>query len=276
MPNNIIFSIVLNLLLSVCFIAILVTGLYFFKRFSFSKPYPLFPTKKKENSILTIGIIGDSWATFKKLDDIVHSVLLENGYENQILSSGQSGAKTKLIYQNIFKSNETKYSSRSVIENVPDYCIVLAGTNDAVGQMGPSYYSHHLVKIIRLLLAYKIKPVILTLPKVGIKNSQQTLNILQRWRNIISAYFNNKGELQNVETYRKRFNELIGKEKLSDKIIMIDFDLVCEGYKKDSEFYKNPIHLSKKGNKKLGYFIAQRLVKELKMKEKKTSAKKDN
>jgi lysophospholipase L1-like esterase len=261
------FSIIFSVISILCLLIILTTAIYFLERFSYSKPFPLFPSKKKDKSILTIGIIGDSWATFNKLDDILHTALLENGFENRILSSGQSGAKTKLIYQNLFKNNNIKYSSKFIIENGPDYCILLGGTNDAVGQMGPNYYSHHLIKIIQLLLFYKIKPIVVTLPKVGIKASHKTLNVFQRWRNRLSAFFNNKGNLDNIESYRLRLEQLLVKEKLKDKIIEIDFDLVCEGFMKGSELYKNPIHLSKIGNKKLANFIAQELIRELKNKD---------
>lgn len=269
-------SLILNIITICCGLSILIITIYFLKRFSYANQRPLFPTKKRNVSYVTVGIIGDSWATFKKLDDILHSVLLENGYENQVLSSGQSGAKTKLIYQNLFKETHIKYSSKFIIENVPDYCILLGGTNDAIGQMGPNYYSHHMIKIIRLLLFYKIKPVVLTLPRVGIKASQGTLNIFQKWRNAISAYFNNGSKLENIDSYRNRLECLLMTEKLKDKIIMIDFDLACDGFKNGSELYKNPIHLSKKGNKKLGYFIAQELIKELKNKEEITSTIKRN
>ncbi|MEO9209930.1 MAG: SGNH/GDSL hydrolase family protein [Ginsengibacter sp.] len=212
---------------------------------------------------MTIAIIGDSWATSNKLDNFLHDELLKNGFENKIISKGQSGAKTRLIYQNLFKDDHSKNSCKFIIENNPDYCILLGGTNDAIGQMGSLYYSFHLIKIIKFLLHFDIKPVVLTLPKIGVRETNNTMNILQRYRNHLSAYFNNGNQIENIDSYRKRLIERLRMEQLEDKILLVDFDKGCEKYEKSSDLYKSPIHLSDKGNKKLAEFIAGELSKKL-------------
>ena len=236
---------------------------YVIIRFSHSKKLPYYFIDKERNTVLTIGVIGDSWVTKRKLDKILHEDLLRKGYENKILSSGQSGAKSKSIYYNLFKNNIELHSSKFVIESNPDFCIVIAGVNDAVGQMGSQYYSHHLTGIIKTLLNYDIKPVILTLPNVGVKETLSKMNFFKKYRNILSAFVNNNGIVNNIESYRRRLYQKLKLENLIDQIRLIDFDQACEKYSEGSGFYYNPLHLTPKGNEKLAHYIADELIKEL-------------
>ncbi|MDQ2719842.1 MAG: SGNH/GDSL hydrolase family protein [Bacteroidota bacterium] len=224
---------------------------------------PYYIIDKKKDNILTIGLIGDSWVTKRKLDSILHEELLRRGYFSKILSSGQSGAKSKSVYYNLFKDNNKEYSSKFIIENNPDYCIVIAGINDAVGQMGSHYYSHHLRKIIKTLLNYNIKPVIVSLPNVGVTEILKEMKLLKKYRNILSAFINNKGVIDNIESYRKKLNQKLKLENLNDQIILIDFDNACESYSNSSSLYYNPLHLTPEGNEKLAHYIADELIKEL-------------
>ena len=242
------------------FLLVIIIAIYIYKRFDLVSDIPFYSPSKLKNPILTIGIIGDSWATFKKLDHLLHQELLNNGFQNTIVSSGQSGAKTRLIYKNLFKDSHLKNSGKFVIENNPDYCIVLAGTNDAIGQMGPHYYSFHMIKIIKFLLHYQINPIVVNLPKIGVREMHDTMNIFQRYRNRLSAFFNNKNKIENIESYRIRLIERLKIEKLEDKILLIDFDEACEEYKTGSSLYRNPVHLSNEGNEKLASFIANQLI----------------
>ncbi|MEO9210108.1 MAG: SGNH/GDSL hydrolase family protein [Ginsengibacter sp.] len=246
------------------FIVISILAIYTYKRFTLIDDIPFYQVADCENSVLTIGIIGDSWATLNRLDNLLHQELLNNGYENKIISKGQSGAKTRLIYQNLFKDKTDKNSCKSVIENNPDYCVLLGGTNDSIGQMGSSYYSFHIIKIIKFLLHYDIVPIVLSLPRIGVRETNKTMNILQQGRNRISVIFNNHNQFENVDSYRKVLVQRLRAEQLEDKILLIDFDKVCDKYEKGSELYKNPIHLSNIGNKKLAGLIANELAKHLK------------
>lgn len=249
--------------LGITSILIAIFSLYYLVRFSHSKNMPYYSVDVTKDSVLAIGIIGDSWVTRQKLDTILHQDLLERGFTNKIISSGQSGAKSKSIYYNLFKDAGEKFSSKFIIENKPDYCIIVAGVNDAVGQMGSRYYSYHMVKIIKTLLYYDIKPVIVSLPKVGIKEVLNGLNFIKKYRNIISAYFNNNGIVDNIESYRNKLNETLIIENLKNQVVFIDFDSVCESFSVESDLYYNPTHLSQKGNDKFAHLIADVLIKEL-------------
>jgi len=244
-------------------ILLLVSLVYLIRRFSHAKPIPFYSLNTKKEAILTIGIIGDSWVTRKKLDLILHDDLIKNGFHSKIISSGQSGAKSKSIYHNLFKDSKDPNSSKFIIESQPEFCILIAGVNDAVGQMGSRYYAHHMRNIIKTLLHYKIRPVVVSLPNVGIREMMNGMNVFKQYRNIISAYVNNKAIVDNIESYRKKFNEMLVQENLKSKIILVDYDKACEEFSVDSDLYYNPIHLSPKGNERLGHLIADTLMKEL-------------
>jgi hypothetical protein len=244
-------------------IILLTFSWYLIDRFSYSTELPFYSETVDNDTTLTIGIIGDSWVAGGKLDSILNNELLERGFKNKILSSGHPGAKSKLIYQNLFEENGNEHSSKIIVENRPDYCIVIAGVNDAGSQIGGHFYSYHMIQIIKTLLHYKVKPIIVSCPEFGIKESIGNMNVLSKNRNVISAYFNNNGEIDNIKTYRKILAEDLVSENLKDSVILIDFDNVCPEYNKCLEYYANPSHLSVKGNEKFVQVIIDELIKEL-------------
>jgi len=237
---------------------------YLIDRFSYAKEMQLYPIGIDNDTILRVGIIGDSWVAGKKLDAFLLDEFKVKGVNSMITSSGHVGAKSKLIYQNIFKDSTDSYSSKFVITSHPDYCIVIAGVNDALVQVGAKFYSHHLSLIINILLRNNIIPVIVELPKFGIIKATNDMNWINKTRFKIFSSFNNKGEIDNIETYRSNLNNLLIGQGLNDKIIFIDFDKVCSSYEECKEIYKNDgIHLNERGNKLLSQAIAHELLKRI-------------
>lgn len=235
---------------------------YLIDRFSYAKEIQFYPIGINNDTTLTVGIIGDSWVAGKKLDAFLRDEFKAKGVSSMIISSGHSGAKSKLIYQNIFKDSTDEYSSKFVITSHPDYCIVIAGVNDAHGQVGAKFYSHHLSMIINTLLLYNIKPVIVELPEFGIIKAINDMNWINKTRYKIFSSFNNNGEIDNIETYRKDLNYLLKAQNLNDKIIFIDFDKVCSNYEQCKDIFKNDgVHLNERGNKLLSQTIVNELLK---------------
>jgi hypothetical protein len=233
---------------------------YLINRFSYANEQIYYQVNEiNQDTTLTVGIIGDSWVAGKKLDSLLHQELLKNGLNNKIVSSGHPGAKSKLIYQNLFENNEDEHSSKFIIEDKPDYCIVIAGVNDAGSQIGKKYYAFHMIQIINTLLHYEIKPIIVSLPEFDVEKTIDDMNILSKTRNIISAKINNAGKIDNISTYRNFLTSELSKNNLTDSIILIDFDKVCPDYSNCKDYYANPSHLSKLGNKKLCKIIANEL-----------------
>ena len=252
-------------LIGICFIVIFIFIFlwYLLNRFSYAEKFPFYSVKVVSDSSLTIGIIGASWVAGAKLDSFLHHALLQKGFKNKIISSGHPGATGKLIYKHLFEENKKEHSSKFIIENSPDYCIVIGGVNDAISQLGGNFYSYHMIQIIKTLLHYNIKPIIISLPEFGIKETNDKLDYFSKNRNIITAWFNNNGQIDNIKTYRKIFEKKLAAEHLKDSIMLIDFDNVCADYNKCPELYANPAHLSGKGNEKLCHIITNDLIRKI-------------
>lgn len=249
-----------SLLFGALSILILIVTYFLVDRYSFCKELAYYPLPADNDTTLTIGIIGDSWVENGTLDTLLYQNLLKNGISANILFSGHSGAKTKIIYQNLFKEDSAEHSSRFVIEKRPDFCIVIAGVNDAAVQIGSEYYSHHLNLITRTLLHYKIKPVIVSLPEFGIEEHTREMNILSENGYRLASYINNGGEIDNIRKYRKVFDNKLNTSRLKDSVLIIDFDAVCTDHNKFPELYSNSGHLSRKGFERLSEVISRELV----------------
>jgi hypothetical protein len=212
---------------------------------------------------LTIGIIGDSWVDEKRLDTLLHDLLLADGINSKIISAAHPGARSDLIYEDLYKDSNLKYSSKFIIENNPEYCVVVTGVNDAATQIGGHFYAYYVKQIARTLLHYRIKPLIVSMPEFGIEKSTGRLSLFSRTKYILSSYLNNHGNIDNIKTYRKDLVEELESQHLKDSITLIDFDEVCLDYEKNPEYYENPSHLSLLGNEKLCQIINNYLVKEI-------------
>jgi lysophospholipase L1-like esterase len=245
----------------------IVSSWYLIDRFSYSKELPYYSISTAKDSVLTIGIIGDSWVEKEKLDSLVHLFLTNTNIKSNVLAAGHSEARTKFIYQNLYKEKSEHHSSRFIIESRPDYCIVIAGVNDASGQLGPKYYSYHIRQIIKTLLHYKIKPLIVSLPEFGIEETPANLNKIQKllwkFRNKTFALFNNNGEIDNIKTYRNHLTKRLIAENLKDSVVIIDFDKVCADFYKCSLLYADRGHLSIIGKTSLCHLIADELIKQI-------------
>jgi hypothetical protein len=262
-PRKTYFSKVISLGMAGIFIPFLIySSWYFYDRFSYAKPLPLYNISKEKNAQITIGIIGDSWVFDKRLDSLLCNDLFKSSVNARILSSGHPGAKTKIIYQNLFVEKGSPNSSKFIIESNPDYCIVVTGVNDAIAQLDVQNYSHHVQEIIKTLLHYKIKPVVVSMPAFGVEETINALDYLPKTRNIFTGRYNNaNGELNSIEGYTNALIQDLEASRLKDSILFINFHAVTAGFDKNPEYYINPSHLNTKGNQQLCKVISEAIIR---------------
>ncbi len=251
------------LAVSILSIFLILTLVYLHRRFSFEKELDYFTINTKQNDTLSIGIIGDSWIADGQLDDLVHQNLIQAGVQNRVLSSGKHGAMSKRIYQNLYGHNEQSKSSKFIIEEKPRYVIVIAGVNDAVGQVGGNFYAHHIEKIVNTLIRYEIQPVLLELPEFGIIEAEARIGRIRSFRNRIFANFTNKGQIDNIKTYRQTLVKKLNSSQIMDEVIYVSFEGICDDYDNCLDLYKDPMHLSSKGNKILALTISDAILSDL-------------
>ena len=216
---------------------------YTYKRFTYENQLDYFAIDPAPHNVLTIGLIGDSWVADGQLNEPIEQLLSKKGIKSKTMSSGKHGAMSKRIYQNIFAPAHKSKSSKFIIENKPDYVIVVAGVNDAVGQVGADFYAYHVDLIISTLIHYGVRPVLVELPEFGIEEATARLGSIRSLRNKISAYLTNEGKVDNIEIYRNALVKKLQSTQNLNKIIYLPFDIICRDYNDCPKLYKDPMHL---------------------------------
>jgi lysophospholipase L1-like esterase len=234
--------------------------LYFWNKFSYADQKDYFPSETKSENGLQVGIIGDSWVVRQKLDSLLERKLLDKGIRANVFSSGNPGAKTKRIYENLFKDESEEFSSKTIIEKKPDYCIVIAGVNDAATHMGFEFYTWHMTMIINTLLHYGIKPVIVIIPEFGLEDDFKRKNFVSALSNRGAEFLLNKGEPFTIEDYRSALLAELKRTKLNNKVVLLNFDEVSRDYDHDRNLYSDPLHLNKVGYQRFSEFLAAGII----------------
>jgi hypothetical protein len=256
-----------RIILIIVIILAIATTYYLINRWSYAKAHDFTIEKKHATDTLSIGIIGDSWVAGQKLDSILHNALLKDGYTlNKIVSSGEGGANSELIYSNMFLDRSEPFSSNKVFYSNLKYCVVIAGVNDAIGQYGGAFYTHHVILIIKSLLKDNIRPVVVMLPEFGIQEAENEFNIFKRDRNIIFGHFTGNGFSTTIRDYRKMLSAELDKQHLTDSIVKVNFDSVIMNYQSNKRYYRNPPHLNVAGNQLFGKYIVKCIDRDIKSK----------
>jgi lysophospholipase L1-like esterase len=226
---------------------ILIIFLYFYNRFSIATENTQSNSLEPINSSeLTVGIIGDSWVAGGVMEDPLKRAFKRIHLDATVVSSGMGGAKTKQVYRKLFASEKDVFSSQFIKKMQVKYCIISCGVNDSFGQFGKRFYAKHMCLIVKELLKYNIKPVIIELPEYGVLELQEKLNIVNKIKNQVFAYFTSDSGIDNIEEYRTALNEELRKQLLRDKILFVDYDNICKDYSECKSLYTDHLHLTDK------------------------------
>ena len=242
---------------------------YIYKKKSYAERREYYPVQDnfKKDSILKIGIIGDSWVGRTDLDKKMQKIFSEKGIEAEFIALSHPGATSKEIYEDMFKEKNEEFSSKFVIESKPDYCIIIAGVNDVARHIGKKYYADHMILIINTLLHYKIKPIVVEVPNFGVEDVQKYKNVFSRCTNAVSEAIDG-GEVNdnNVSAYRETLNEELKKNDLLDKIILFDSDKINKDYKNNKILFSDPLHLNERGYEVFIKALSEDIIEEIKRK----------
>lgn len=220
-----------------------------------------------ESDTLKIGIIGDSWVNLHKkyngqLDTMLTKALGDT-IPVSLYSSGKGGAKTKLIYTNMFEEkdiNPKTYkgitTSKPVIMQAPQYCIIFGGTNDAVCKMGKDFYAQHIVMIVSHLLKHGIKPIVISIPSVDLDKVYEEGNAKQKLLRLLTMKITGS-DFYCLDSYRKQLLDRINEENLTDSILYIDISKISaeRGF-----LGKDGVHPSPKGFRQLDSVIVKTII----------------
>ena len=244
---------------------------YIYKKKSYAERREYYPVQdsSRKDSILKIGIIGDSWVKRTDLDKKMQKFFSEKGIEAGFIALSHPGGTSKENYEDMFKEKNEEFSSKFVIESKPDYCIIIAGVNDVARHIGKKYYADHMILIINTLLHYKIKPIVVEVPNFGVEDVQKYKNVFSRCTNAVSEAIDG-GEVNdnNVSAYRETLNEELKKNDLLDKIILFDSDKINKDYKNNKNLFTDPLHLNEQGYEVFIKALSEDIIEEIKSEKK--------
>lgn len=263
----------LLLILLVCIVVIVCASVYYIMNNYISiiskEEVKSYTIKEMSSDTLRVGIIGDSWADmqgkYNKILDSMLTIGLENHIPVEIYSSGKGGAKSKLVYTNMYEEKDihpTTYegikSSKFVLLQHPQYCIVFAGINDAVCKMGEDFYVGHMMLIIDQLLKFKIVPVIIEIPSVDLDRAYEN-NKKNKLLRHLTMWLTNS-EFYCIDDYRNALVDEIKKRKLGKNIVYISTETLSS---QNGFMGKDGIHPTEFGFIKLDSLISYSIIKNI-------------
>ena len=184
----------------------------------------------------------------------------------ELFISGVGGAKSKSVYYNLFdnkeNANDKQYYMpvKSIIQENPKYCIVSVGINDVATKIGSAFYVTNTLLIVRHLLHYGIKPVILEIPSFDVKKAYEQSSFKQKILRRISMAVSNS-DLDCLQEYRDELNKDLRKTSLMDSIILVKYEEWSkEGFKDERHLFLNDgVHLNDRGYQVLDSVIARKI-----------------
>jgi lysophospholipase L1-like esterase len=213
---------------------------------------------RPDDDTLRVAVIGDSWAEYHMT---LNCDTLFEQYVKRLTSKpikcmtrGKGGAKTKDAYYYMFKSQTQEYSwmhdicTQPLLEEHPDYCVIMAGINDAWKKRPVSYYTGNYRLIIRLLLANKIRPVVMEIPDFEMGNWLNVHRKRQRYLYRFYSVFTGVVE-DDITPFRDGLREMLKDTGLGDSVLFIPADhWIPQNHQYSEEIYlSDHIHLNYQG-----------------------------
>ena len=216
------------------------------------------PAATDRDSCCRVIMIGDSWAGLHDTigSDSLMEQLLADAMRCRVsfVSKGRGGAKSSEVYRLMFEKHcledelQNDYGTQNLIEELPDYCIVMAGINDAAANMGVDYYQTNYRLIIDWLLENGIKPVVVEMPYVNIKHLHRDKPIYDKIVDHVRAWLTHCKSYSNPE-YSEALKEMLETDSLMENVVFVGKENWNADGCKDSRglYLDDQIHLNAKG-----------------------------
>lgn len=202
---------------------------------------------------LRVVMYGDSWVGMHP-KGLGSSVIKDRPVLFQ--SCGIGGLKSGDIYELMFE--QAQY-----IKNGPDYCIVIAGINDANANIGSDYYIKNYELILSHLLSCGVRPIVIEIPDVDLAYVYANKPLKDHLSDIFRAFIT-ASSMYEISGYRTRLNRYLADEKLMDSIVYIRNNMWNpNGFKDYSLYLRDRIHLNAEGYRKLDSCIVSEIEKDL-------------
>lgn len=207
---------------------------------------------------LRVAIIGDSWAAFH-LTLGCDTLFQQYGAKwtkkpIKCMSNGTGGAKSKEVYYYMFRDHTQEPAwmqavcTQPLLEQHPDYCVIMVGINDTWKKRPVSYYTGNYRLIIRLLLANDIRPVVMEIPDFEMGEWLNTHRRRQRLLYRLYAHFTGVVE-DDITPFRKGLRKMLKDTRLGDSVLFIPGDRwIPHGHHYSEDFYQEDhVHINYQG-----------------------------
>ena len=188
------------------------------------------------------------------------------------MTRGKGGAKTKDVYYYMFKSQTQEVSwmhdvcTQPLLEEHPDYCVVMVGINDTWKKRPISYYKGNYRLIIRLLLANHIRPVVMEIPDFEMG---EWLNVHRRNQRILYRFYSVfTGVIRDdITPFREGLKEMLKETGLGDSVLFIPADhWIPAGHNYSEEVYQEDhVHINYQGYHVLDSCIISEILNDYKV-----------
>lgn len=231
------------------------------------KIHQSYQVQSHHDDTLRVVMIGDSWAGMHNeagLDSLLQEQFIAlTACPVVVKSRGRGGEKSRGIYNLMFEYG--KYGTRQILSEGPDYCIVMAGINDAAANRGVRQYLYHYKLILGFLLSHNIRPVVVEIPDVNIWALYCQKPIKDLFGDYLKSVMTGC-EMYNYHEYREALLTMLAEEDLMKKIVLIPMkewngneEIIDE-----SLFLEDQIHLNRKGYELLDSYIAFKIIEDYK------------
>ena len=226
------------------------------------QPYQV---QSHHDDTLRVVMIGDSWAGMH--DEVGMDSFLQRQLNVLmacpviVKSRGRGGEKSRGIYNLMFEYGN--YGTRQILSEGPDYCIVMAGINDAAANKGVRQYLYHFNLILDFLLSHNIRPVIVEIPDVNIWALYSQKPIKDLFGDYLKSMMTGC-DMYNYHKYREALLSMLVEEDMMKEIVLIpmkEWNGNRDSINK-SLFLEDQIHLNRRGYELLDSCIAIKIVED--------------
>jgi lysophospholipase L1-like esterase len=260
-------------------IIFVVLGYYGYKAYRFidreflvAKELPCYDVgPRPDDDTLRVAVIGDSWAECHMTLGC-DSLIVQYGRKLtqkpiKCIIRGMNGAKSKDVYHYMFRSQTQEYSwmhdicTQPLLEEHPDYCVVMVGINDTWKKRPVSYYAGNYRLIIRLLLANHIRPVVMEIPDFEMGEWLDKYKKHQRRTYRFYSYFTGVVE-DDITPFRNGLHDMLKTTGLVDSVLYIPANhwLPRNHHYSNSIYQDDHVHLNYQGYHILDSCIVSEIV----------------
>ena len=247
-------------------------NLFIDREFRVAEELPFYHVRPHHNDdTLRVAVIGDSWAEWHMtlncdtLFEIYGGRLTTKPIK--CMTRGKGGAKSKDVYYYMFRSHTQEQSwthdicTQPLLEEHPDYCVIMVGINDTWKKRPISYYTGNYRLIIRLLLVNQIRPVVMEIPDFEMGEWLDTHRRRQRYLYRIYSYFTGVVE-DDITPFREGLKDMLKETGLGDSVLFIPADRwIPKNHQYSEEIYQEDhVHINYQGYHVLDSCIVTEII----------------